>query len=77
MESEMPLNQMTLAGEPRLRVVFGTKPVAMGLPAGSTLGDIAEWVGDVARSHNGPVRSIAIKTPRVTPLRLCRCAPNC
>ena len=57
----MQLHQMALAGEPRLRVVFGNKPVAMGLPLNSTLGDIAEWIGDVARKHNGPVRSINVK----------------
>lgn len=57
----MQLHQAALAGEPRLRVVFGNKPVAMGFPAGATVGDIAEWVGNVARNHNGPVRSIAIK----------------
>ena len=57
----MQLHQIAVAGEPRLRVVFGNKPVAMGLPAGSTLGDIAEWVGDVARKHNGPVQSIDVK----------------
>lgn len=57
----MQLCQMALAGEPRLRVVFETKPVARGLPAGSTLGDIAEWIGDIARNHNGPVRSIDVK----------------
>ena len=73
----MQLHQMALAGEPRLRVVFGNTPVAMGLPAGSTLGDIAEWVGDVARNHNGPVRSIAIKMSALAPLGLCRYAPNC
>jgi hypothetical protein len=61
MESEMQLHQVALAGGPRLRVIFGNKPVAMSLQAGSTLGDIAEWVGDVARIHNGPVRSIAIR----------------
>jgi hypothetical protein len=33
----------------------------MNLQAGSTLGDIAAWVGDVARNHNGPFRSVAIK----------------
>jgi hypothetical protein len=40
MESEVHLHQT--AGEPRLRVVFANTSVAMGLPAGSTLGDIAE-----------------------------------
>ena len=57
----MQAHQMALTGEPRLRVVFGNKPVAIGLPAGSTLGDIAEWIGDAARNHNGPLRSIAIR----------------
>jgi hypothetical protein len=61
MESEMQYHQTALAGEPRLRVVFANKSVAMGLPAGSTLGDIAEWAGDVARKHNGQLRSIDVK----------------
>ncbi|MCW2276150.1 hypothetical protein GJ654_17690 [Rhodoblastus acidophilus] len=66
----MHLHQSALAGEPRLRVVFGNTPVAMGLPVGSTLGDVADWVGDVARKHNGPVRSIDVKCPRRAPPRL-------
>lgn len=56
----MKLHQTALGGEPRLRVVFANKSVALGLPSGSTLGDIAAWVGDVARMHNGPLRSIDI-----------------
>ncbi len=61
----MQLHQTALTGEPRLRVVFANKSVALGLPAGSTLGDIADWIGDVARIHNGPLQSIAVKlSPR-------------
>jgi hypothetical protein len=61
MERDMHLHRMAPTGAPRLRVVFGNTPVALGLPPGSTLGDIAEWVGDVARKHNGPVRSVAVR----------------
>jgi hypothetical protein len=57
----MKLHPTTQADESRLRVVFANKPIAMGLPVGSTLGDIAEWIGDVARKHNGSLRSIDIK----------------
>ena len=56
----MKLHLATLADESRLRVVFANKSIAMGLPVNSTLGDIAEWVGDVARKHNGPLRSIEV-----------------
>jgi hypothetical protein len=61
METELQLHQTALAGEPRLRVVFAKTSVAMGLPPGSTLGDIAEWIGDIARRHNGPLRSIDVR----------------
>ncbi len=57
----MKMHFAPLADESRLRVVFANKSVAMGLPVGSTLGDIAEWVGDVARKHNGSLRSIDVK----------------
>jgi hypothetical protein len=57
----MQLHQTALAGEPRLRVVFASKSIALGLPTGSTLGDIAEWIGDRAREHNGALRSIDVK----------------
>jgi hypothetical protein len=60
MESDMQLHHTARAGEPRLRVVFANTSIAMGLPAGSTLGDIAEWVGDTARLHNGSLRSIDV-----------------
>jgi hypothetical protein len=57
----MQFHQPALADEPRLRIVFADTSVAMGLPAGSTLGDIAEWVGDLARSRKGQIRSIDVR----------------
>jgi hypothetical protein len=61
MESDMELHQMPQLGEPRLRVVFANKSIALGLPFGSTLGDVADWIGDVARLHNGALLSIDVK----------------
>jgi hypothetical protein len=61
MESDMRIHHTALPGEPRLRVVFGNSPIAIGLPVGSTLGDIAEWAGDIARRHNGALQSLDVK----------------
>jgi hypothetical protein len=60
MGSHIQYHHTALAGEPRLRVVFANKSIALGLPVGATLGDIAEWVGDRARLHNGSLRSIDV-----------------
>ncbi|WP_425335340.1 hypothetical protein [Rhodoblastus acidophilus] len=49
----MQFHHAALAGEPRLRVVFANKSIALSLPSGSTLGDIATWVVDRTRLHNG------------------------
>ncbi len=57
----MQSHHLARTGEPRLRVVFGNKYIAMGLPVGSTLGDVALWAGDIARRHNGALRSIDVK----------------
>ncbi len=35
--------------------------IALGLPAGSTLGDVAIWVRDIARLHKGSPLSIDIR----------------
>lgn len=59
--SDMQHHHTPLAGEPRLRVVFANKSIAVGLPDGATLGEVAEWVGDIARRHNGSLRSIDVK----------------
>jgi hypothetical protein len=61
MENGMELHQPRQIGEPRLRVVFGGKSIALGLPVGATLGDVADWIGDVARQHNGPLLSIDVR----------------
>lgn len=57
----MQFHQPARTGESRLRVVFGNRAIAMGLPVGSTVGDVALWAGDIARLHNGSLRSIAVK----------------
>lgn len=57
----MQFHHLARASEPRLRVVFGNTSIAMGLPLGSTLGDVALWAGDIARRHNGALRSIDVK----------------
>jgi hypothetical protein len=57
----MEWRQPKQPGEPRLRVVFGGKSIALGLPPGATLGDVADWIGDAARLHNGPLLSIDLR----------------
>ncbi|MGO8738899.1 hypothetical protein [Rhodoblastus sp.] len=57
----MQLHHTALAGEPRLRVVFADTSIALGLPVGSTLGDVADWVEDIARQHNGSLLSIDVR----------------
>ena len=53
------------AGEPRLRAVFADTAIALGLPAGSTLGDLADRVADIARRHKGSLLAIDVRmTPR-------------
>ena len=49
------------AGEPRLRVVFADTSFALGLPAGSTLGELADWVADIARQHKGSLLAIDVR----------------
>jgi hypothetical protein len=60
-ESDMEYHHTALAGDLRLRVVFDKNSIALGLPAGATLGDIADWLGDAARLHNGALRSVDVK----------------
>jgi hypothetical protein len=55
----MELHQTPQPGEPRLRVVFANKSIAAAL--GSTLGDVAVWVEDNARLHNGALLSIDVR----------------
>lgn len=57
----MQLHHTALAGEPRLQVVFADTSIALGLPVGSTLGDVADWVEDIARQHNGSLLSIDVR----------------
>jgi hypothetical protein len=57
----MQYHHTARAGEPRLRVIFANKAIAIGLPVGATLGEVAEWVGDISRLHNGSLRSIDVK----------------
>jgi hypothetical protein len=61
MESDMQLHHAAQRGEPRLRVVFANTSIALGLPIGATLGDVADWIGDNARQHNGSLLSIDVR----------------
>jgi hypothetical protein len=61
MENGMEMHQPRQIGEPRLRVVFAGKSIALGLPLGATLGDVAGWIGDAARLRNGPLLSIDVR----------------
>ena len=55
-------------GEPRLRVVFADTSIALGLPAGSTLGDLADRVADIARRHKGSLLAVDVRmAPRAMP----------
>jgi hypothetical protein len=61
MESDMQLHHRPQTGEPRLRVIFADGSIALGMPVGSTLGDIADWVDDIARRHNDSLLSIDVR----------------
>lgn len=56
----MSLHQTMRPNMPRLRMVFAGGAVALGMPAGATLGDIADWAGDVAR-QKGSLLAVDIK----------------
>jgi hypothetical protein len=60
MESDMA-HHHPQAGEPRLRVVFEDTSIALGLPAGSTLGELADRVADIARRHKGSLLAIDVR----------------
>lgn len=49
------------AGEPRLRVVFADTSFALPLPAGSTVGDLADRVADIVRQHKGSLLAIDVR----------------
>jgi len=57
----MPLHHKPQSGEPRLRVIFADASIALRMPAGSTLADVADWVDDIARQHNGSLLSIDVR----------------
>ena len=57
----MQLHHKPQSGEPRLRVIFADASIALGIPAGSTLADVADWVDDIARQHNGSLLSIDVR----------------
>jgi hypothetical protein len=57
----MPLRHLPLAGEPRLRVNFNDASIAVGLPVGSTIGELADWVDGIARLHKSSLLSIDIR----------------
>jgi len=56
----MSLQQTMRPNAPRLRMVFAGGAVALGMPAGATLGDIADWAGDVAR-QKGSLLAVDIR----------------
>ncbi len=56
----MPLHHKPQRGEPRLRVIFADGPIALGMPVGSTLADVADRVDHIARQHNGSLLSIDV-----------------
>ncbi len=60
-ESDMPLHHKPQRGEPRLRVIFADGPIALGMPVGSTLADVADRVDHIARQHNGSLLSIDVR----------------
>ena len=49
------------AGEPRLRMVFADTSIALGLPAGSTLGELADRVADIVHQHKGSLLAIDVR----------------
>jgi hypothetical protein len=61
MESDMQAHHHPHAGEPRLRVVFADTSIALGLPAGSTLGELADRVADIVRRHKGSLLAIDVR----------------
>ena len=60
MESDMA-HHHPQASEPRLRVVFADTSIALGLPAGSTLGELANRVADIVRRHKGSLLAIDVR----------------
>ncbi|MGO9390488.1 hypothetical protein [Rhodoblastus sp.] len=57
----MHIHHKPQTGEPRLRVIFADGSIALGMPVGSTLADVADWVDDIARQHNGSLLSIDVR----------------
>ena len=54
------------ANKSRLRVVFRDDQVSFGFPASATLGDVADWIEDVARFRHGAVIAIDVTIPALT-----------
>ena len=50
-------------------MVFTDTSIALGLPAGSTLGELADRVADIARWHKGSLLAIDVRMAprRATP----------
>jgi hypothetical protein len=68
MESDMQEHHHPQAGEPRLRVVFADTFIALGLPAGSTIGELADRVADIVCRHKGSLLAIDVRmAPRAMP----------
>ena len=52
------------ASESRLRVLFEDDQVSFGFPNLATLGDVADWVGGLAKLHDGALVAVDVKMPR-------------
>ncbi len=57
----MQLHHKPQSGEPRLRVIFTDGSIALGMPVGSTLADVADWVDGIARQHHDTLLSIDVR----------------
>ncbi|ARN80434.1 hypothetical protein [Methylocystis bryophila] len=52
------------ASESRLRVVFEDDQISFGFPTVATLGDVADWVGGLAKFHESSLVAVDVKIPR-------------
>jgi NADPH-dependent 2,4-dienoyl-CoA reductase/sulfur reductase-like enzyme len=52
------------ASESQLRVVFEDDQISFGVPSLVTLGDVADWVANLAKLHDSPLVAVDVKMPR-------------
>ena len=48
----------------QLRVVFEDDQISFGVPSLVTLGDVADWVANLAKLHDSPLVAVDVKMPR-------------